>query len=43
MRGMTINRPYAYTAAAVLVAAIRAGCDYLPFGYTPIREIKRLP
>jgi len=31
----------AWTALAALV--LLAGCDYLPFGYTPIREIVAAP
>ena len=42
-REMMMNKKYAYTAAAVLAAACIAGCDYLPFGYTSIREITAAP
>ena len=38
-----MNRQYTYMAAAVLAAAFVAGCDYLPFGYTSIREITTAP
>src|SRR5215467_4361957 len=35
------HRPYAFV---MMIAAVTlAGCDYLPFGYTPIREITTSP
>lgn len=30
-------------AAALALAALVAGCDYLPFGFTPIKEITAAP
>ncbi len=38
-----MNRRHVCVAAAVLVTALLAGCDYLPFGYTSIREITAAP
>jgi hypothetical protein len=40
---MTMNRQRVFAAVAVLAAALLAGCDYLPFGYTSIREITAAP
>jgi len=33
----------AVLVVAMLAAAVLAGCDYLPFGYTPIRDIVAAP
>lgn len=37
--GMVVRR----AAVPALAALALAGCDYLPFGYTPIREIVAAP
>ena len=34
---------YAFQLVALLVVATLAGCDYLPFGYTPIKDIVAAP
>jgi cytochrome c-type biogenesis protein CcmE len=42
MEGM-MTKGYAFLAVALLAAVPFAGCDYLPFGYTPIKEIVAAP
>lgn len=38
-----MTKYYAVLAVAILAAVVLAGCDYLPFGYTPIRDIVAAP
>ncbi len=38
-----MTKRYAFLAVAIPAAIMLAGCDYLPFGYTPIRDIVATP
>ncbi len=38
-----MTKRYAYLWVAFLAAAVLAGCDYLPFGYTAIKDIVAAP
>ena len=38
-----MTKYYAGLVVAILAAVVLAGCDYLPFGYTPIRDIVAAP
>src|SRR3990172_11651668 len=38
-----MTKPHARLSFALLAVTILAGCDYLPFGYTPIKDIVAAP
>ena len=38
-----MNKRCVLLAAAIAAAMLLAGCDYLPFGYTPIKDIVAAP
>ena len=40
---MNMNRGYALLTIAIAATMMLAGCDYLPFGYTPIKDIVAAP
>jgi cytochrome c-type biogenesis protein CcmE len=38
-----MTKRHTVLVVAILAAVVLAGCDYLPFGYTPIRDIVAAP
>lgn len=38
-----MTKRYAFLAVAIGTVMMLAGCDYLPFGYTPVKDILTAP